>query len=235
VGAIHGHTGAFRVLVDASHGLNGVERKASPAFVVADGAFLERGTANRASVGGGGRATTATLVPTAANREEPMPRPAQRDSYHLMYAAQRALGLTQGETAALVGASKRTAQRWSSRRSPIYADYLAKLAAHVHAHDAALAAELAAAAGQTLESLGIVRPQPPAPPPLPPMPRHLAADAVVCVAAEGMNVSPLAVRGALLAAFKRARELGLSCEEMERALAGAGAAPAEGKKGKAGG
>jgi hypothetical protein len=69
-----------------------------------------------------------------------------------------------------------------------------------------LAAELAAAAGQTLESLGIVKPAPPpAPPPLPPMPRHLSADAVVCVAAEGMGLAPGAVRGALVAAFRRAR------------------------------
>jgi len=200
---------------------------------VHDGAFRASTTAIRATLGGGSPAPAATLVPTAANREDPMPRSAQRDSLQLMFAAQRTLGLNQAKMGALVGVSKRTAQRWSSRRSPIYPHHLTAAAAHVHAHDAGLAAELAAAAGQTLESLGIVKPAlPPAPPPLPPMPRHLAADAVVCVAAEGMGLAPGAVRGALVAAFRRARELGLSLEEVEQAIGGAG--EAGGKKGKGG-
>ena len=50
------------------------------------------------------------------------------------------------------------------------------------------------------------------------MPRHLAVDAVVCVASEAFGVIPSAVRATLLAAFRRARELGLSCEEVEQAL-----------------
>ena len=65
------------------------------------------------------------------------------------------------------------------------------------------------------------------------MPRHLAADAVVCVAAEVMNVPPAQLRPVLLAAFRRGRELGLTCEEVEMALGGAG--EAGGKKGKGAG
>ncbi len=152
-----------------------------------------------------------------------MARQASRTHLQLVLEAQRVLALSQEQLANHFGSSKRTMQRLTAGKSMVYPQYLTTLAGHVHPRDPALAAELAAAAGKTLQGLGIVKAQPPAPPPPPPMPRHLAADAVVCVAAEGMNVSPVAVRGALLAAFRRARELGLSCEEMERALAGAAA------------
>jgi len=163
-----------------------------------------------------------------------MARPRFRDPHVLMAKAQSVLRITQAELGALAGSSKRTAQRWAAGQAPVYEWHLAKLAGHVHPHDAALAAEIAAAAGETLESLGIVEPPPPpppapppGPPPPPPMPRHLAADAVVCVAAEGMGLAPGAVRGALVAAFRRARELGLSLAEVEQAL---GAGDAGGKK-----
>jgi DNA-binding XRE family transcriptional regulator len=146
--------------------------------------------------------------------------------------ARRALGLNQAQLADLVGSSKRTVQRWETKRGLPSSRDLATLAAHVHPHDAETAADLAAAIGQTLESLGIVAPPappppPPAPPPAPPpgpppMPRDLAVDAVVCVASDALGAMPAAVRGGLLAAFRRARQLGLSCEEVERAL---GAAP----------
>jgi hypothetical protein len=53
------------------------------------------------------------------------------------------------------------------------------------------------------------------------MPRELAVDAVVCVASDALGAMPAAVRGGLLAAFRRARQLGLSCEEVEQALGGA--------------
>jgi hypothetical protein len=64
------------------------------------------------------------------------------------------------------------------------------------------------------------------------MPRHLAVDAVVCVASEALGAMPNAVRGVLLAAFRRARELGLSCEEVEQALDAAlrPAVPSKGKR-----
>lgn len=152
--------------------------------------------------------------------------------------ARRALGMTQAQLADLIGSSKRTVQRWETSRAHPYAQDLAKLAGHVHPHDAEVAAELAAAMGQTLESLGLVVPPLPAPPPPPPppagpppMPRHLAVDAVVCVASEALGAVPNAVRGVLLAAFRRARELGLSCEEVEQAL-DAALRPAAAAKGK---
>jgi DNA-binding XRE family transcriptional regulator len=146
----------------------------------------------------------------------------------LLADARRALGLTQEQLGTLLSSSKRTVQRWETGRGVPYAWHLAPLAARVHPHDAELAADLAAAAGGTLESLGIVAPpappppppapEPATPPPMPPMPRHLAVDAVVCVASESLGQLPGPVRGALLAAFRRARELGLSCDEVERAL-----------------
>lgn len=145
--------------------------------------------------------------------------------------ARRALGLNQAQLADLLETSKRTVQRWETKRADAPSQTLATLAAHVHPHDAETAAELAAAIGQTLESLGLVAPPAPpppavAPPPAPapgppPMPRDLAVDAVVCVASDAMGVMPAAVRGGLLAAFRRARQLGLSCDEVEQALAGA--------------
>jgi hypothetical protein len=49
-------------------------------------------------------------------------------------------------------------------------------------------------------------------------------DAVVCAAADALSVAPETVRGALLAAFRRARELRLSIDDVEKAL---GPAPAE--------
>ncbi|HEY8090593.1 MAG TPA: helix-turn-helix domain-containing protein [Polyangiaceae bacterium] len=142
--------------------------------------------------------------------------------------ARRALGLNQAQLAELLGSSKRTVQRWETNRGVPSSQELATLAASVHPHDAETAADLAAAIGQTLESLGIVAPPAPAPPPPappppsppgpPPMPRDLAVDAVVCVASDALGAMPAAVRGGLLAAFRRARQLGLSCEEVEQAL-----------------
>jgi hypothetical protein len=44
-------------------------------------------------------------------------------------------------------------------------------------------------------------------------------EAVVCAAADALNVPPATVRASLFAAFGRARELRLSVEEVERALA----------------
>jgi hypothetical protein len=171
-----------------------------------------------------------------------MPASATRNRLALLLAAQEALVFTQAELGDAIGVSKRTTQRLCVGRSIMYPEYLAKLIPAVHARDATLASEMAASLGQTLESLGIVKPPPApapapppaplAPPPPPPMPRHLAADAVVCVAAEAMNVPPVQLRPVLLAAFKRGRELGLSCEEVERALDGSSASGA--KKSKAG-
>lgn len=71
-------------------------------------------------------------------------------------------------------------------------------------------------------------PPPPPPLPVPPpavAPEHLV-DAVVCAVAELMNSSPRPLRPLLHAAFKKAREVGLSVEAAERALAPAAPAVA---------
>jgi transcriptional regulator with XRE-family HTH domain len=148
------------------------------------------------------------------------------DLVFLTLQARNALGLGQKGLGDLLGASRRTVQRWDSRQGAPSADQLARLATAVHPHNAPLATNIAALAGMTLEQLGLVRPEPVAAPPAvtdapalrpPSPPPHLTAT-VVCAAAEALNASPLAVRPVLLAAFRRAREVGLRVEDVEGAL-----------------
>lgn len=96
--------------------------------------------------------------------------------------------------------------------------------------DRELAAEMAEAAGTTLEALGLV-PARAAPAPAPASAAdelrasaraEKIVDSVVCAASEAMDVLPRAIRPALLAAFTRTRELGLSVESVEQALRGNG-------------
>jgi hypothetical protein len=140
--------------------------------------------------------------------------------------ARRALGTTQSGLGAMLGVSRRTAQRWASHGATLVPARLASLVEYIHPHEPALARELAATLGQTLEDLGIVPPppppppqRPPPPPPAPPPPPSAAiVDAVVCAAAEAMELTPREVRAGLHAAFARARELGLSVEGVVDAL-----------------
>jgi transcriptional regulator with XRE-family HTH domain len=143
----------------------------------------------------------------------------------LAHEAQRVLGYTQHELGQLLGLSRRTVSRWASKHSRPSTSELQKLAGAVHPKDPALAAKLAREGGETLESLGIVKPSPPAliaPAPVvtvkPFPPTRLVVESVVCAAAEVMQASPSAVRGVLRAAFARARGLGLTVEEMDEAL-----------------
>lgn len=156
----------------------------------------------------------------------------------LFLLAGQALGETQEGLGKALGVARRTAQRWAKTGIPD--DTLPDLAKLVYPHDADLAAEIAAAAGTTLEALGLVAPLvAPAPAPAvevaaaparapepdpaapsasaPPLP-DAVVDAVVCAAAEVMNLSPREVRAGLLAAFACAREIGLSVDAVERAL-----------------
>jgi hypothetical protein len=145
--------------------------------------------------------------------------------------ARVALGnVTQAELGEKLGVSKRTAQRYSDKG--VQPHYLKELARLVYPFDAVLAAEIAGSMGHTLESLGVVVPPPPAPPPVvvveapppplppppPPPPPDGIVDAVVCAAAEAMEMMPRDVRPALLAAFKRAREIGVTVDMVERVL-----------------
>jgi hypothetical protein len=141
------------------------------------------------------------------------------DSKAFFVLSLRAARMSQGELAAALGVSRRTAQRYSDHGVPSH--LLPRLIAVVHPHDAALAGQIAASMGHTLETLGIVKPPaPPPPPPAPPPPPDRVVDAVVCAAAEAIHVMPGDVRPALLAAFAAAREIGVSLELVERVLRG---------------
>jgi hypothetical protein len=130
--------------------------------------------------------------------------------------SRQALGTTQAELGEMLGISRRTAQRWASAGVPSYE--MRKLAQLVHAKDPKLAAQIAASVGTTLEAIGIVRPVPAAPPPAPRPSPDGVVDAVVCAAAEAMELMPRDVRPALHAAFARAGEIGLTVDDVERAL-----------------
>jgi hypothetical protein len=99
---------------------------------------------------------------------------------------------------------------------------LQDMARLVYPVDATLAGEIAAASGTTLQALGLLPPPAPvapaAPPPPPAGPPDRVVDAVVCAAAEAMQVMPQSVRPAVLAAFACAKELGLTVEAVERVL-----------------
>jgi hypothetical protein len=154
---------------------------------------------------------------------------------HLLYQARRVLDVgSQGKLGELLGSSQRSGQRWERGQGTPSNEQLHRLAALVHPHDAALAAEIAQAGGSTLERLGIVVPPPPPPAPIaaspvpalpppappappPPEPIHIV-DTVVCAAAEAMQVMPDAIRPALRAAFRRARLARLTVEAVDDAL-----------------
>jgi transcriptional regulator with XRE-family HTH domain len=137
-----------------------------------------------------------------------------------MHYVRQTLHFSQNDLARALGVSRRTGQRWTAGSGPVGTD-LHKMARLVYPADAALAAEIAAAAGTTLDGLGVLPPPPP--PPEPPHEPTPPADwivdaAVVCAAAEAMQVMPQSVRPAVLAAFACARELGLTVEGVERVL-----------------
>jgi hypothetical protein len=144
----------------------------------------------------------------------------------IFFLSVRALGTTQAGLGAMLGVSRRTAQRWSQQGVPSYS--LPQLARLVYPHDAMLAARVAAALGTTLEAMGVAPPPPPARPapdaaafalpPSPPPPPEGVVDAVVCAASDAMNALPRDVRAGLLAAFTRAREIGVDIPMVERVL-----------------
>jgi hypothetical protein len=144
----------------------------------------------------------------------------------LLIAARRILGVSQGRLGELLGSSHHTGQRWETAGSVPMPSQLHDLARRVYPRDPKLAAELAIAGKSSLEALGVVAPAPPpaAPPPAPkPLPAiEDVVDAVVCAAAEAIDVLPKTIRPALKAAFARARRLGLTVEEVEKALGGKG-------------
>jgi transcriptional regulator with XRE-family HTH domain len=151
------------------------------------------------------------------------PVPTVRPKAALVFEARRTLGISREALGTLLGSSKRTVARWETGQSMIHAQDLFELARHVHPHDAGLAEELGLSGGATLESLGIV--SPPTPAPLPAIPAHVLVDAIVCAAADALKAVPETVRAPVLAAFRRARELHMTVEDVESGLTKAGAEP----------
>src|SRR5215472_2227952 len=135
----------------------------------------------------------------------------------LLVQARRLLEISAGELGEMLGSSLRTAQRWETEDGCVpMPEQLAELARAVYPRDSRLAAALAAAAGTSLLLLGLVPAARKAKPAA--LPPELLVDSIVCVAAEAMDAPPGRVRPILQAAFTRARELGLSAEEVARAL-----------------
>ncbi len=144
--------------------------------------------------------------------------------------SQFAAGMTQEGLGEHLGASRRTVTRWVVGQSSPSDEQLVEMVRLAHARNPEVGAQLAAGLGETLESLGIVVAPPPqvasAPTPVPvpvPAPRTaapaLVLEGILHAAAHAMDLSPRAVRIGLQAAFKRARELGATVEEVEKALA----------------
>jgi len=151
-----------------------------------------------------------------------------RSLRHFLLDARRALGMTQRTLGGALGSSHRTVTRWDGGRSTPADFHLHRLAALLMPIDVDLAEEAAAFGGRSLEDLGLraAPPPPPAPPAPPPPPAPLPqatsedlVDIVVCAAAEATDVSPRALRPTLYAAFRRARQIGLTVEAVEEALA----------------
>jgi transcriptional regulator with XRE-family HTH domain len=140
-----------------------------------------------------------------------------RSKQVLAIEARRALDLSREEFGNLLHWSKRTVARWEGGQSDLDAADLVELARHVYPRDAALAEEIALAGGATLERLGIV-PPPALPAPQPPFPGNVLVDSVLCAAADALKAVPETVRAAVLASFRRARELRMTVEDVEKAL-----------------
>jgi len=143
----------------------------------------------------------------------------------LLVEAQHTLLYSQTELGELVGVSRRTVWRWQGGQSSPDQRELLIIIRKVHAIDAPLAARLAAARGGTLESLGVVPPkalEKPTEKPDPladPIQRRAFVDAVVCAAAEAVDVSPRVARRVLAIAVARARETGVSLDVLGETLA----------------
>src|SRR5579883_1204278 len=153
-----------------------------------------------------------------------MSNPSEERHDALVVRARSALGMSRDDFARLLGFSKRTVIRWESGQSTLAPETLGKLATAVHRKDPALAERIARAGDRTLEELGITRLHPPpeakaaSDGAAPPLPDECLVDAIVCAAADALKVVPEAVRPAVYAAFRRARELRMSAEAVERAL-----------------
>ena len=153
----------------------------------------------------------------------------RRDLRLIVLDSQRALNMSQRQFGVAVGASHRTAVRWAARQSIPAAHNLRNLARLLYPHDRVLAAEVAESIDETLQSLGLEAPPPPEPPPAPTVRAEDLVDVLVLTAVETTGAAPAPMRTLLHAVFKRAREVGLTVETVERALSVAIAGAAKGE------
>lgn len=120
--------------------------------------------------------------------------------------------MSQAEFGMAVGSSHRSAVRWDGGGSVPGDDHLCTLARLLYPHDRSLAAEVADAARETLESLELEAPADP-------MKANVnLVDLLVLTAVEHSGSLPAAVRPWLHAVMKRGIELGLTMEAAEQAL-----------------
>lgn len=171
-----------------------------------------------------------------------MPHPLR----HLMFLARQQLMLNQKGFAVVIHSSERSVQRQEVGRGTIHPDQVHKAADAIRAKNPQLAAQLEEYAPRPAAPPPPLPPAPPAlppppppqpaaPPPPPPVPPSILVEAVLCAAAEAMNLPPQAVRPAVLAAFTRARDAQLAPEAVVAVLAPPPAAeePAKASKRKA--
>ncbi len=126
------------------------------------------------------------------------------------------LGATQLTFGKQLGVHAQTISRWEFGRALPMHEHLQTMVRLVHPKDRELAALLAGRIGQNLHGLGLE----PAVTPAQPVGVHAkrAADAVLCAAAESIDLSPVRLRGALLAAVEEAVAAGLTLEALRDGL-----------------
>ena len=151
---------------------------------------------------------------------------------HLAMRARNALDFTQAQMGDALGVARRTITRWEAGQSYPSVDDMFEMARAVFEKDPALAAELAAEGGGSLEGIGLAKkvaaaphapPAPAGPPPRPFPPVDLMMDSVVHVAVQALAAAkeqePIAVaRAVLTVGFSRARALGITIDEADQAL-----------------
>jgi hypothetical protein len=159
---------------------------------------------------GNARTTRGSVAPSTG-----MSLPIRDNASVLLYDAQVALSTSQEGVGRVMGVSRRTMSRWVASQLPtLIPAHAEPLVRAVYPADAALAERIAAVGGLTLKALGLEAPSEM----LDAATGRTRADAVVCAAAEALDGSPLAPRRALIAAVRRARQLGLSLEALETYL-----------------
>jgi transcriptional regulator with XRE-family HTH domain len=137
--------------------------------------------------------------------------------------ARGALRLHQSELGAQAGVSFRTIARWENGYRVPTEKQLDALLRAVIPYDEELAETIAAAAGASLVSLGLVTPPPPPPPARVP-PSKESVEHAVFLAAEEIDVAPARMRMPMAKLLRRLDALGATWEEAAALIAPAPAA-----------